>query len=292
MKAAVAAAAAADKEAKQKRILEGTWKLEKVIGKDGAGKLEGPCGIGVSPDGSTVAIANRRKSKVHVYSAADLQHRFSLDTIQGKSTGTKSQPIEVQISSDGIFYVTDGSPFVSIFGATGLYAGKWAVISPQHVPSDATCLEGLTMDTKGHLLVGETKQKYISKHKPDGSHVASIKVDIAPDSLAVTSQDAIIISNWLNTVHIVDNKGQLLHTVKQPTHVQSLYPTGVACYEDIICICNFAAKSIHCYSVSGDYLRDIPINIPYGPIHLAFTPDGKQLMVTYVNNGAAVYRLH
>ena len=291
------AAAAAEKETKQRWILEGTWKLEKLIGKDGAGELERPWGIGVSPDGSTVAIADCRKSKVHVYSAADLQHRFSLDTRQGKSTGSKSWPTEVQISFDGIFYVTDESPFVSIFEATGLYAGKWAALSPQHVPSDAedTCLEGLTMDTKGHLLVGETKQKYISEHKPDGSHVASIKVDIAPWSLAVTSQDAIIISDWLNTVHIVDNKGQLLHTVKQPTHVQGSFNTGVACYEDIICICNYFAKRIHCYSVSGDYLRDFPINIQGGPRNLAFTPDGKQLMVSYGGVhifGTAVYRLH
>ena len=56
--AAAAAAAAADKEAKQRRILEGTWKLEKIIGKDGAGKLENPWEIGVSPDGNTVAIAD------------------------------------------------------------------------------------------------------------------------------------------------------------------------------------------------------------------------------------------
>ena len=170
-------------------------------------------------------------------------------------------------------------------------------MSPQQIPSDVedTSLVSLTMDAKGHLLVGEVNQKYISKHKLDGSHVASIMVDLKPMSIAVTSQDVIIMSDLCKSVHIVDNKGQLLHTVSPPTNVWIWDPMGIACYNDIICICNYDAGIIHCYSVSGEYLSDIAIIIPGKPKHLTFTPEGKQLMVSCgamkLIDGVPIYRL-
>ena len=288
-------AAAAAKAARQKQLLDGPWAFERKIGENRPGKLDWPVGIGVSPNADTIAIADHI-DRVQVYSG-ELVHKYSLKTTQGLKAGTWSHPKEVIVSSDGICYLTDTTQFVKQYDvATGVYKGRWAAVSPQHKPSDAedTVLRGLTMDTKGQLLVGEVRKKYISEHKVDGVHVASIKVGIEPCSLAVTSQDEIILSNCADTVHIVDNTGQLLHTVKRPSHVQWWNPTGVTCYEDIICICNYVAKSIHCYSVSGDYLGDIPISIPGNPTCLAITPDGKQLMVLYwgfpTDGAVAVYK--
>ena len=296
IEAAVKAAAAA-KAARQKQLLDGPWEFERKIGENEPGKLDWPWGIAVSPNADIIAIADYSSNahRVQVYNG-ELVHKYSLDTTQGLKAWPWSHPEEVIVTSDGICYLTDTTQFVKQFGiATGVYKGRWVAVSPQHKPSDAedTCLTGLTMDTKGQLLVGEVNQKYISKHKVGGDHVASIKVDIAPRSLAVTSQDEIIVSDWKDTVHIIDKAGQLLHTVKHPSHlhVQRWKPTGVACYEDIVCICN--AKSIHCYSVSGDYLRDIPIKIPGYSKCLAITPDCRKLMVSYWGSfihAVAVYR--
>ena len=286
----------AAKAARQNQLLDGPWELEKMIGENGPGKLYWPYGIAVNPNAEFIAIADLLRKQVQVYNG-ELVHKHSLDTRQGLKLGKESDPREVIVSSDGICYLTDETQFVKQYDvATGVYKGRWAAVSPQHKPSDAedTCLRGLTMDTKGQLLVGEVNQKYISKHKGDGVHVASIKIDIKPWSLAVTSRDEIIISDWKEcTVHIVDNAGQLLHIVKCPSRVEKWLPAGVACYEDIICICNHDASSIHCYSVSGDYLQDIPISIPGKPICLAITPDRKQLMVSYSRfpNAVAVYTL-
>ena len=283
------------KVASQKQLLDGPWELEKMIGENEPGKLEWPFGIAVSPNEEFITIADSYAERVQVYNG-ELVHKYSLDTTQGLKPGTKSCPKEVIVSFGGICYLTDETQFVKQYDvATGVYKGRWAAVSPQHKPSDAedTRLIGLTMDTKGQVLVGEVIHKYISKYKKDGVHVASIKVDIKPNSLAVTSQDEIIIGDRWDTVHIVDNAGQLLHIVECPLYVQKWRPAGVACYEDIIFICNFDTKIVHCYSVSGDYLQGIPISIPGKPQSLAITPDRKQLMVSYwgIHDALAVYRL-
>ena len=211
--------------------------------------------------------------------------------------GIWSRPTEVVFSSDGTLFVTIDAQYVLMYSDDGVYKGKWPAVSPQRKSSDTenTQLRGLSIDSMGQVLVGEVKQKYISKHKPDGRYVASIKVDIKPYSLAVTSQEAIILSDWYGSVHIVNNVGQLLHIVKPPSHVEKWRPAGVTYYADIICICNLTAKRIHCFSVSGEYLGDIPITILGEPIHLAFTADGKQLMVTYeegfLRGSVAVYKI-
>ena len=136
----------------------------------------------------------------------------------------------------------------------------------------------------------------------NGSHVASFKVDIAPESLAVTSQGTIIISDWgwSDSAHIVNNVGHLLHVIKPPAELQNWSPRGIACYGDIICICNKYGKSICCFSLSGAYLRPIPVvpvQVITDPVCLTFTADGKKLLVTFWSHHSSsgiimVYRLH
>ena len=242
-----------------------------------------PLGIAVSPNEDTTALADFYTEQVQLLSG-DLVHKCSLDTTQGLEPGTLPHPREVAFGSDSTCYVAVLTRHILMYDDDGVYKGKWPAVSPQDKSSDTedTELRSLTIDSMGQVLVGEVKQKYISKHKPDGRHVASFKVDIVPFSLAVTSQNEIIISDWKlkRTVHIVDSAGQLLHIVKPPSHVQIWRPAGVACYENTICICNWGAKRIHCFSASGEYLGDIPISIPSSrPKQLAFTSNGKQLMV-------------
>ena len=181
------------------------------------------------------------------------------------------------------------------FDSDGVYIGKWSAVSPKYNPSNTedTELRGLTVDSIGQVLVGEIKLKYISKHKSDGRHVKSFEVAITPRSIAVTSQGAIIISDRNKSIHFVDHTGQLLHIVTPPSHVKSWNPAGIACYENLICICNYHEKTIHCFFVSGEYLSDIPISIPGEPRYVAFKPDAKQIIVSCggFNRDVAVYKL-
>ena len=284
---------------RQRQVLDGPWKLETKIGdQDGPGMLVWPFGIAVNPTSDTIAIveSDRPTKQVQLY-GSDFVHTFSLDTSQGFKPGTHSHPWQVILGANTMCYVTTATQYVVMYVSDGVYKGKWAAVSPRHKTSDAedTDLRGLTMNNRGHVLVGEIKHRYISRHKKDGLHVASIKVDIAPWSLAVTSQDSIIVSDWSESVHIVDDAGQLLHIVKPPSHIQELNPTGVACFGDTFFVCNYGAKKIHCFSLSHKYLGDIPIKIQGAPKCLAFTPNGKRLIVSYLNfhgpNGVAVYKL-
>ncbi|XP_072041655.1 uncharacterized protein [Amphiura filiformis] len=282
-----AAAEAGAKASRQQQIIGGPWKLERKIGVDGPGKLVLSLGIAVNNQ-EDVCVADSSAVKVQVYSRQGV-HKFSIDTKQGLKPGTRSLPQEVRVSSDGSFYITDDTQFVKVFGPDGMYRKRWPAVSPQLKSSadEDTRLAGLAMDAKGQLLVGEIKQGYISKHRQDGSHIASIHVGIKPLALAVTTDDAIIMSDC-NKVHIMDSEGQLLHTVNPLTYVHRWDLAGIACIEDIVCVCNCDNKCIHCFTLSGEYLGDISISMPGNPTCLAFTADGKQLMVS-CNYSVAVY---
>ena len=74
---------------------------------------------------------------------------------------------------------------------------KWLTVKPgQSAGDEEAKLWGIDMDDAGNLFVGCcTKPWYISKHRQDGSHIHSFNVSIAPQYLAVTPYDTIIISN-------------------------------------------------------------------------------------------------
>ena len=275
--------------------------LERKIGEDdGPGKLTFPVGVAINPNGDIIAT-NFTSGHVHLYNATG-DHKMSLDINQdSKASGKKSHPCDVIASSNGnSYYVTDFTRFVHCYDVNGLYKGKWVTISPQGkaLDSENTELRSLAIDANDQVLVGEFNTKCISKHRSDGSHVASFKVDIRPCSLAVTSQGSIILSDWWdNLVHIVDNVGHLLHVIQPPAEMQNWQPWGITCHSDTVCICNVHNKKVCCFSLSGEYLGFIPIQIPHSPTSLTFTADCKQLLVTYghpwVNppSGIAVYKL-
>ena len=266
--------------------MSGFWVLEKTIGGDWPGRQHYPYGVAVNPaNGDIIAAAS---DSIPLYSAEGQRELF-LDITK--------DPWDVTASCDGNFcFVTFCTRYIRWYDVNGLYKGQWVAISPQGRPSDTenTDLRGLTADANDQVLMGEVNTKYISKHRYDGSHVASFKVDIAPLSLVVTSEGAIIISDWgrSNSVHIVDNVGHLLHVIKPPADIQDWGPRGIACYDDIICIYNETSKSICCFPLSGEYLGSIRVDIPGYPICLTFTTDGKKLLVTHwFSSGLSVYRL-
>ena len=121
-------------------------------------------------------------------------------------------------------------------------------------------------------------------HIPNGSHVESIKVDIKPYFLAATSRDTIIVGDLINrALQIVDNRGNVLHTLHPLGHVSFWRPRGICHpHDQSIFICNSDAErdnhEISCFSVDGEYLRSIPVKC--NPMGIIFAKEGHRLLVT------------
>ena len=214
------------KLAKQSQFIAGPWELESEFGyQDGPGKLNDAWDIAVSPNGD-VGVACYGSHEVCVY-GADGRYQFSLDTKQGLDPRHQSKPANLAVNADGIWYVTDCSLYVKMYSPQGVYKGKWGTLSPDG--KESYYLIGLTMDGNGHLLVGDWVHMFISRHRQDGSQIASFKVDIRPDFLAATSQDTIVVCNMIdNKVQIVDSTGHVLHT-SQTKWKGNIQPSGSLC---------------------------------------------------------------
>ena len=271
----------AEKELKQ-RFIAGPWELEKEFGHQEPGKLSDAVGIEINPTTQDVAIVDIDEQQVKIYCNTG-EFKFSIDTTQGLLPGKRSHPWNITASSEGVYYITDFTQFVRCYNQSGVYRNKWVAVSPENKPSDSenTALIGLAMDqTNDLLLVGEVNHGYISKHNLDGTHVNSIKVNIMPYHLSVTPQDTIIVIDLeSNEAQIVDNTGQVLHTLKPPSHVD-WEPAGVCCHEGIIFICNASTShyGIYCFSESGDYLGSIAVNTL--PLCLTFVQGQKKFLMT------------
>ena len=266
------------------KVNSGCWDVLKwFVQYQGPGKLVHAMGVALTPN-QDIAVADSGTVRVLVY---DIQgkHKMSLDTKQGLQSGQRSYPWQVIVSSKGTYYISDESPSIAVFSADGKYQHRFAAVSPEGKPSDTedTKLYGLTMDNNRHILVGECMHEYISKHTEQGVHVGSIKVNIRPEFLAVTPNDTIIISS-LNghTVQIINQSGQVLHTLNPPAGVTHWNPYDVHCCKDIIFITNWinapSGGAIYCYSMSADYLGCITTRIAY-PIGLVITEDGNKMVV-------------
>ena len=223
---------------------------------------------------------------------------MSLDTTQGLKSGQKSHPWQVIVSSEGTYYISDSSSSIAVFSADGKYHHRFTAVSPEGKPSDTenTNLRGLAMDNNRHILVGEWEHQYISKHTDQGVHVESIKVNIKPEFLAVTPNDTIIISSGgfvgsSSTAQIIDQSGQVLHTLNRPAGVTRWDPCGVHCCKYTIFIANSAYVSsgggIHCYSMSADHLGYITTGTDY-TLGLVITEDGNKMIVAHWSNGVTV----
>ena len=234
----------------------GVWKLDREFGKDGAGKLSWGRGVAITQQGD-IAITDY----------------FGNPSIK--------------------FYNTK---HVNVYDVEGnLMKQQFPTKSPNNVSSDAqdTQLYGLAIDNQNNLLVGECNQKYISKHSLDGTLVMSFKVTIQPMYIAVSPQDKIIVSSCNDkAVHIVDENGVHLHTLKPSQGLSSWCPYDVcSTSDDEVYIVNWVSPaSIHSYSTeTGDYIGCITKDVTC-PVGLALMHDEDKLVVAG-NCGVKIFQL-
>ena len=198
----------------------------------------------------------------------------------------------VVVNDQGTYFVTDCTPYVSVFSPNGSRQFEFQSVSPESTPSKApkdkaAWLMGLAMDSKGQLLVGATKQQFLSKHTQDGKHISSIKVKIDPYHLAISPNELIIVSGRYNssgTIQVIDQSGVVMYTLSKPDDVVLNWnPLGVSCINDTIFIANCTNASldggIYCFSLSGHYLGCIG-NGQVDPRCVAVTEDGNKMFVS------------
>ena len=233
-------------------------------------------------------MASIGSQEVCVYEA-DGRYKFSLDTKQGLDPNNLSQPWNVAVNADGIWYVTDCSTYVKMYSPQGVYKNRWGTLSPRPDSSTLCTLCGLTMDANGNFLVGDTSYKVISRHRQDGSQIASFKVGIAPWHLAATctSQDTIVISDTSRLVQIVDSTGHVLHTLKQDGQ-ETLRPWGVCVCDDIIYVCNSDKAEISCFSVSAEYIGSIAVK--GAPLCVTIVEEHSRLFVVSFQFRVHIYK--
>ena len=271
------------------KVTSGCWNVEKRFD-GGPGKLITNSRVALTPNGDIV-VFNKQRQCVLIYG---LQGSFKkkLDTSHGKH----SFPGQMIVSKEGNFYVSDRSPFIAVFNAIGRFQYRFHAVSPEGKPSDRedAWLRGLAMDNNRHILVGECRYRYISKHTEQGRHVESFKVNIKPYYLLVTPNNTvIIISSFENEpakIIIIDQAGQVLHTLLPPRGIGDWKPSGVHCCKDTIFIANSARVSsgggIYCYSMSADYMghTTTDINDPFG---MVVTDNGRKMTVLHRSTGSS-----
>ena len=199
--------------------------------------------------GRGVAIVNHEIVAIADY----LGKSFKLYNQNGglKSSFTVSgSPWNAVAGLDDELYVTNNTSHVCVYDTEGNLKHQFTTKSPDNILSDAQYTQhwGLAIDNQNNLLVGEIRQKYISKHQLNGKHINSFKVSIHPWYIAVSPRDKIIVSNYNQGEHILDKGVVHLYRLKPP-HGSSWNPLGMCCTsDDTVYIADGEAGEIHCYS--------------------------------------------
>ncbi|XP_072019229.1 E3 ubiquitin-protein ligase TRIM45-like isoform X2 [Amphiura filiformis] len=257
---------------KQRKEGVGFWKLDRSFGDVGAEKLKYGRGVAITQEGD-IAVADMADSAVKIYKK-DGQFKSSITV--------PDNPWNVVVSSDGKLIVTNLSASVSIYDGKGNQKHQFPTKSPDNVSSDTrdTTHWGLAIDNYNNLLVGETRQKYISKHHLDGAHITSFKVPISPVFITVSLDAKIFISGGMDTdVHILNENGVHLQTLTAPQD-SGWSPYGMCCTSaNEIYISNTSSGVIYCYSAeTGAYIGCLTKDVSK-PAGLALMNDENQLVV-------------
>ncbi|XP_072048608.1 uncharacterized protein [Amphiura filiformis] len=247
-------------------------------------KLGNPRGITLNSNGD-IAVANGQ-SRVNIY-CVNTSYRFSLNTKEGLQLGQMSFPRGV-VYTKGTYFVSDQTSHVKCYNANdGQFSGSWLSVAPtdrdKYINTMAK-LTGICLDSESNnILVGETNNKYISKHKSDGTHLLSFNVNVEPHYLAITSDNNIVISGS-SKVQIVDQQGTGLHSVQYPG---MKVPCGVCCHSDIIFVSDCKQSNIYCLGLSGTFICSIPtVSECFG---LAVNGNGKKIFATTKSNKVVMY---
>ena len=276
---------------------KGSWVLEGEIGgNDGDSKLYGARGITVSPEGDTV-VADKESGKVKIF-GPDGDYKHSLDTTLGLKPGQTSNPWDVCISKEGHFFVTDQTAYVKIFEPEGQYLRQFYTKSPDGITSVMTesQLRGIVIDKKGYLLVGNSTQRYISKHTLDGEQISCMKVTLPPGFLAMTPENQLIISPLSTNpgVQIWDETGEPLTTIRAPPELDTWYPWGVCCSDDDIIYVNSydtdKKGGVYSFNVKGDYLGCVTTAVTCAEgLAIAGEDDNRLLVAQYNGNKVKIF---
>ena len=265
---------------------DGRWITEKEIGKEGDGKIKGGCGVAVSQK-KEIFIADWSDKNVKIFDS-DGNYRRALQ-------GNLYQPHDVAISSDGFQYITDRTGLLQVFSPEGKYVKQFPATSPDGKASDTDGSElyGLAIDNDANLLVGSSNN-YISKHKPDGTHISSFKTNLSPWFITVTLQGRILVcANASNTdAQVLDHTGKLLHNINQTREAKSWSPCGVCCSDDgIIYISSFNAGAkggIYSFTEEGEYLGCVTTDVTWAE-GIALIDDDRLVVAQFDRHPAKIF---
>ncbi|XP_072033499.1 E3 ubiquitin-protein ligase TRIM71-like [Amphiura filiformis] len=261
--------------------------LEKDIGKEGPGKIKCGLGVVVDPNTSDIFIADWGDKNVKVFDSEGNYKRVLL--------GNLHEPRDVAVSSNGFHFITDQTAYVKVLTSYGNYLKQFPAISPdgQSSDTDGSQLYGLTIDSDGNLLVGNSDKYYISKHKQDGTHISTIQTYIRPCFVGTTSQGTIVVcADYPHTnAQIMDCTFNLLHTINTP---KPLCPCGACCSDDgIIYISSYGDHGgvqggIYSFTEDGEYLGCVTNDVNYAE-GLALINDDRMVVVQWKGYPAKIF---
>ncbi len=266
-----------------------TMKME--FGNTGNEKLNYGWDVAVTPT-QEIVVTDTNAAKVRIYNPnGEFKSTFSVNV--GIDAGKSSSPWCIQVGPDGLLYVTDyNSPFVKIFDLQGMYRRYFHTVSPDDVAYNtlgSSSLQGLAINSKHQVLVGNCTHNFISYHSLDGTHVKSIKMTIRPAFLAVTSKGNIVVSSYSSSTgaQIIDGSGNVLSNLHNPAGVSSWGPAGVVVSkyfrvdddEDEVFIVDYAnGHAVYRYSSSGKYIGCVTKDVS-NACGLTLSADEKRMFV-------------
>ena len=272
------------------KVSSSTWILEREFGnKDYPGKLSKAIGIATTPDGS-IAITDHKgySTPVNVYNKTG-GYKFSLDK--------KSEfAWNVAVDSNGNFYVTTpgvNGGLISEFGPSGECISQFAIVPPAGRQIDPRSLyaTSLTFDSKGCLLVGDSRNCFISFHEHTGTHIESITIPVGPHFLTTTPDNNIIVSDNDLDVYVLDCTGKPLFQIYDPRDTTQVAPSGLCCsMNGEICICSHTSpKGVYCFSSTGAYLGCL-IRQVKNPRGLTLMENDEKLVVVDSKSCVKIFR--
>ncbi len=235
-----------------------------------------PIGIGITPDGGTLYVANAEQTTVSVVNTSTLQPAHAPIDIQALS------PFEVAISPDGSrAYVTAsaGSEVVVIDTSTNTKLTQYS--------THGSYPSGIAVTSDGQYLFITNSEfnspsgTLVILRASDGVKVGGpITVGYVPERVALTPDGAFAyVTNTLDdTVSVVNTATRAV--VGSPIAVGD-GPYGIAVARDgsKVYVSNSNANTLSVISTVTNKVVGSPIVVGNGPVDMSLSPNGSQLFV-------------